>query len=106
MEIGDVLTRKPIEELIIEISPEYVEICRGWLEKQGCILECVREIWYRVVFPAETLQEERFGASGHYTRRYYVVLPSKVEMPVYIASPVNNTQKTRISMGFPTELFS
>jgi hypothetical protein len=105
MEIGDVLTSKPVQEVVIEISPEYETICRKWLEQHGCRLEQVREGWYCVFFPGGTQQEERLGTSGLYTRRYYVVLPSKIEMPVYIASPINETQRVRITMGFPPEIF-
>jgi len=105
MEPGEVLTRKPIQTVEIEISPEYEEACRGWLIEQRCTLERVREGWYRVGFPGGTQQEERLGASGLYTRRYYIILPSRIELPVYIASPINETQRTRITMGFPPEIF-
>jgi hypothetical protein len=43
MEPGEVLTKKPIQTVEIEISPEYEEICRGWLIEQRCTLEQVRE---------------------------------------------------------------
>lgn len=102
---GDVLQSKTIQDIEIEISPEYEEVCRGWLIKQQCTLERVRAGWYRVGFPGGTLQEERFGTSGLYTRRSYIVLQSGVEMSLYVASPINATQRTRVTMGFPPEIF-
>lgn len=106
MELGDVLTRKQIETVEIEVDPVYEEVCRSYLQKQGCRLERMRPGWCLVRFPPGTYEEERLGASGLYTHRSYIVLPSRVEMSLYIASPVNATQRTRITMGFPHEIFS
>lgn len=105
MKRGDVLTKKPISSVEIEIELAYKDVCRTYLEKHGCQMSPTKPGWYRVTFPDGTHEEERLGMSGLYTRHVYIVLPSKVEFTVVIASALNETQRTRISMGFPKEIF-
>ncbi len=104
MEHGDVLTRKQIQQVEIEVSSEYEEVCRNWLGNHGCSMNPTRPGCYLVSFPEGTHEEERLGCSGVYTRRYYIVLPSNVEISLYRASPVNSTQQMRVTMAFPREI--
>src|SRR5258707_9197553 len=97
---GDVLTSRPIRELEIEISPEYAETCTAWLKTQNCSMECVKKGFYLIGFPEGTREEARAGRSGHYTQVTYIVFLSGVAMPKYVYLPINETQRTRVTMGF------
>lgn len=105
MKVGDVLCSQAIREIEIEIGLGYERRCCAWLEQQGCRVRRVRQGWYAVKFPEGTREETRLGQSGLYTRRTYIVLPSHTEMPLYVASPLNPTQYTRVTLGFPVEIF-
>jgi hypothetical protein len=105
MQVGDVLRSRAIQEIEIEIGPEYERVCCAWLERQGCRVSRVRPGWYAITFPVGTREETRLGQSGLYTRRSYIVLPSHREMPLYVASPINPGQRTRVTLGFPVEIF-
>lgn len=105
MERGATLTRKPIESVEFEVDPQFEEVCKRYLEKQGCSVARVKPGWCLVLFPEGTHEEERAGLSTQYTRRSYVVFPSQVEMPMYTAYPLNPSQHTRIGLGFPPEIF-
>lgn len=99
------LTRKAIETVEIEVDPQFVEICRTYLEQQRCSMRQTRPGWWLVGFPPGTVEEERKGLSTQFTRRSYIILPSNVEMPLYFSYPLNPTQHTRVAMGFPPEIF-
>lgn len=101
----EVIYSAPITEIEIEISPWYADVCRTWLEQQGCQVTPMTEWRYLVSFPEGTREETRVNHTAYRRRQTYVILPSRREMPLYAIHSCNPLCAP-LMLGFPTEIFT
>jgi hypothetical protein len=102
----NILYTRPIREVEVEIGSQYIARCRSWLEQQNCTISGGTSInLYKVTFPQGTIEQARAGQSGVYTQQTFIILPSGEELTLYIASPLNEEQHIRKTLGLPSFLF-